>query len=163
MNAMNTGTMWNPRRMRTACLVAALAAASAACNAGSDLSPTAPSASTPAVSGTWTGKLTQPGGPIGETFSYSAVLVQSGTTVSGTATIERQVDGQRYYAQQTVVGSVNGMGVDLRETGIVSHLSFPGVSWCSKSVVLTLSPSRRQMSGDWAAPGCLPGLVELSK
>lgn len=163
MNAMNPGTMWNARRMRSACLVATLAAASAACNGGSALSPTAPSASTPAVSGTWTGKATQPGGPIGETFSYTAVLVQSGTTVSGTATIEHQVGGQRYYAQQTVVGSVNGMGVDLRETGIVSQRSFPGGYWCSKTVVLTLSTSRRQMSGDWTAPGCLPGQIELSK
>lgn len=166
MNRSIAATTGNVRRRLAAGLVAAIAMAGAACSGGSDLSPTGPSssqASTPAVSGTWTGTLTQPGGPIGDVFTYTAALVQSGTVVSGTATTERLVNGQRYYVQHTLSGRVNGMGVELNETAIVSQQNVPGSGWCSKAVTLTLGTSRRQMTGTWSAPGCLPGAVSISK
>lgn len=157
--------------MLAASLVAAVAVAGAACGKGGELSPVAPSstsremsqASTPAVSGTWTGTALQPNNPNGARFEYSTVLVQSGTTVSGTATTERVVGGQRYYVRQNLTGSVTGMGVELRETGIVEQHVEPGTFWCAKTATLTLDPSRRTMSGNWTAPGCLPGTISMSR
>lgn len=169
MNATAAETTGKMRRMLAAGLVAALAAAGAACHGGSELSPTGPSstasstATTPAVSGTWTGTALQPNNPGGERFEYSAVLVQSGSTVSGTATTERTVGGQRYYVRHSVSGSVTGMGVEIRETGILEQRVAAGVFWCSKTAALTLGTSRQTMSGSWTAPGCLPGTIALSK
>lgn len=146
---------------RTAFAVA-LTLAISACQTSS--SPNSPSpANAAALSGTWTGTLTQPNGPLADVFAFTLVLSQSGSTLTGRSRVEVRTGSPRYFAEYAVAGNITGDRADIVEGGIVSELSPPGGAWCMKTHALTVDASRKTLTGGWTAPGCLPGQVQVSR
>lgn len=133
-----------------------------ACQASN--SPNSPSpANATALGGTWTGTITQPNGPLADVFTFTLVLTQSGATLTGRSRVEMRTGTPRYFAEFAVAGNVTGDRVDIAEGGVVTELSPPGGAWCMKTHVLTVDASRRTLTGNWTAPGCLPGQVQVSR
>lgn len=119
-----------------------------------------PGGGTPAanLAGVWTGTISQPNGSDVETFIYRLTLTQNGSSLEGSGLLETQ-SGTRYFADHAVSGSISGDIATLRD-GQVRSASFPpGVAVCTKTSTLTLNGSR--LTGQWTAPGCGPGRIDV--
>lgn len=124
-------------------------------------SPTGPSKGN--FSGTWTGTVTQPNGPIQQTWDYTLTLTQTVNTLTGTSRIQFQTGSPVYFGEFKVLGSVNTNGtVHIIEDSVTNQLAPPGGFWCLKIEDLTYAGSH--LSGPWTAPNCVNfGQIDLVK
>ncbi|MCH2548373.1 MAG: DUF6531 domain-containing protein, partial [Alphaproteobacteria bacterium] len=101
--------------------------------------------------GTWSGKLTQPGGPY-TTYDFSLNnFVETAGSVTGTSYIMTSAGD---WAQMSLTGTVTGSQISFSESAIVAQSG--ALTWCIKSGTLTLSGSGEILSGSWSTttPSC---------
>jgi hypothetical protein len=124
--------------------------------------PTAtPATSSRSVTGTWTGTLSQQGGPF-TTYTFSMNLTETAAgAVSGTARAD-VANQSRYYVVESVTGQVSGSVFTFRK-GSVLQSNPAAQTWCIDAGELTLSADGSTMSGTWTDEGCGSGPVALTR
>lgn len=118
----------------------------------------------PDIAGDWTGSLTQPNGPITDLFQLTMSFRVAGNQVTGSSHV---VTGA-YFVTTSLTGTLTGDRLEFSDTGITSQIAPPNALWCLKTGILTLSQSKSSstLTGSWTAispPGCLPGVINLTK
>ena len=106
------------------------------------------------LSGTWRGKVWQKNSQ--DTFFYEVALQQNGEALAGQAT-SKSSDGS-ISAAFNISGRASSSQIILQE---VEHLTPESAKWCLKYLVLQLNDS--QLSGEWTATGCRPGMALLQR
>jgi hypothetical protein len=110
------------------------------------------------LGGKWEGTVEQQGS--GESYFYALEISVSGEAVSGNA-ISRSEDGETE-AEFIISGIAENNKLILQE---VKQLRPESPQWCLKAITLTYSvlDAGAQLSGNWTAKGCKPGIILLKQ
>lgn len=123
-----------------------------------------PEAACPArqLEGTWTGSALQPDNPLIQSFGYSMVLTQAGTTLTGTSRVTAQ---SVYFGDINVSGDVLNNIVGIRDGAITAQLPMPNTRWCIKNTVYQYRNvnGADTLTGSFTGPGCAPGSISVSR
>ena len=129
--------------------------------------PTFPSStdSLPYLNGTWTGIMTQPGGPY-ETYLLRVEITQNGPKITGVSRIE--IPGTEWHGQMPIEGEYSADTLRYKEGWMVSENIPSEIAWCLKQVSLTFVPAVDSKAvdsliGRWESPPCLPGAIRLGR
>ncbi|MEL6657220.1 MAG: hypothetical protein AAFN81_26585 [Bacteroidota bacterium] len=107
------------------------------------------------LGGVWRGKVWQKDSQ--DTFFYEINLQHNGEALAGQA-LSRSSDGS-ISATFNLSGRVSDKQITLQE---VEQLTPESAKWCLKYLSLQLS-ANNQLSGEWTATGCRPGIVLLQR
>jgi hypothetical protein len=116
------------------------------------------------LTGTWNGTLSQPQGPYVPVFNYTMQLLQNGAQVTGTARISVPSQPQ-YFGDFVLSGTVDAGGnFNFQELRVTAQQVPSGTAgWCLKSGTLReAGGAPRRLVGNWTAPGCPPGSIDLT-
>lgn len=116
------------------------------------------------VTGTWTGTITQPRGPVVPIFDVEFTFTQAGDgTISGTRTI-RVPEQPQYYGILSLKGKMIDQTMTFSEISVIEQNLPPSASrWCLITATLTYTSPGPTLTGPWQAPGCSPGDIKITK
>jgi len=114
------------------------------------------------LTGVWDGYLVQGTGSDLFLFRYAMSLVHVGDSVSGSALIQDR-NAPELFAEFAIDGDFTDEHIlRFRELTITEQNLLPDRYWCVKSGELRYSEGPvRGLKGDWTAPGCVPGQINL--
>jgi len=112
------------------------------------------------ISGTWQGVLYQGDGTPVNYFRFSMTLNQNGDNINGTSEIIRS-NNQNQFAIITLTGSLSDTTFQFQEITIIDEQTDGTFSWCIKNGDLEYDSSQQKLEGNWQAPGCNPGTIEI--
>ena len=116
------------------------------------------------VSGTWEGTLYQDPGGTRTEYYFRMELKQYHGKVTGFSYISH-LDEKDVYGKMNVTGTVAGDVFTFTETALLDEKKKQDMYWCIKSGKLKIDGKGRQfaLKGDWQAPTCSPGTLQLTK